>query len=325
MITTFRDKTIIAFFALTITTLLVHLHIFNTPVVIVTNTESGAFSWVLKTYISRLQPQVISLLFIVVLFVQAIRLNTILNDSKMFAKTTFTTAFAYIFLSGLLINAFSFSAAFLANSFIILLFATLLKLYNNSNAKALLFNVGFLASALVICFYPSVIIVPLVFFGLAILRPFKIVEWFILLMGIVAPFYLTFGIMYLCNFNFGNIILPKILFYIRFQQNNVWYFINFFSIIVLLIAALLTWYPNSNRLVIQIRKNWVVMLILLVLSATTIPMFTKANFLPEVICLVPLAAFLSNLFFYPKKTILLNILIFIIAIVIVYNNSLLWK
>jgi Family of unknown function (DUF6427) len=325
VISIFRDKSIISIFALVFCTLLVHLHIFNQPVQILTTANSGVFSWVLKTYSFKLHSSIITVLYIALLFIQALRLNYILSSNKMYAKDGFTIAFAYILLSGLLINEFALSAAFLANSLIILLYAIIIKLYNNQQAKALLFNVGFLAATTVICYYPFAFVLPIVFFALAILRPFKIAEWFILLLGIIAPFYLLLGIMYLCNFNFYSIVLPKILFYIRFQQNNVWYYINFFAVMLLMLAAFISWYPNSNKLVIQIRKNWVVMLLLLLLTTVTIFMFTKSALLPDVICLVPMAAFLANFFVYPKKTVIINILIAIVSIIIIYNNNLVWK
>ncbi len=324
MIGLFREKSIVAFFALVICTVLIHLHVFNTPIAIAANANTGVFNLLLQHYATKLQPAVISIVFIVLLFMQSIRLTTVLNNGKMYAKTGFMSAFAYVFLSGLLPNAFLLSPAFIANSFIILLFGLIMKLYNNPNSKGLLFNIGFLTSVTIICYYPSVVLVVLALCGLAILRPFRVAEWFILLLGIVAPFYLLFAVLYLCNYNFHHIILNKVSFFISFPHKDVWYIINLISIAVLMIAAFISWYPNSNRLVIQIRKNWVVMLILFFITLATIPVYTKLGAMPELIALVPMAAFLANFFVYPRNTFFVNLLIFLVAIVIIYNNSLVW-
>lgn len=325
MIALFRDKSIVAFFALVICTVLIHFHIFYEPVQLYTTGGSGFLNFVIKHYLNKVHPIVITIGFILLLFLQSVRLNIILNNNKMYAKPNFAVAFAYMFLSGLMPNSYLFSAAFIANSLIILHFAVVLRFYNNQNAKGLLFNAGFLASITVICYYPAIILVLITLCGLAILRPFKIVEWFIMLIGLITPFYLVFAGLYLSNFNFKQIVIERLSFYVKFQQRDYWYFITVITVAILLLLSLVNWYPNSNRLVIQIRKNWGVMLILLMASLITITLYTKVGALPEVIILVPMAAFLANFFVYPKKVFWINIVIFLAAIIIVYNNYILIK
>lgn len=325
MIALFRDKSIVAFFALVICTVLIHFHIFYDPVQLYTAGGNGFLNFVLKQYVHKLHPVLITISFILLLFLQAVRLNIILNNNKMYAKPNFAVAFGYIFLSGLMPSSYLFSAAFIANSLIILHFAVVLKFYNNQNAIGLLFNAGFLASLATICYYPAVILMLITLCGLAILRPFKVVEWFIMLIGLIAPFYLVFAILYLCDFNFKQIVIERLSFYLKFQQHDYWYFITVIAIAVLLLLSLINWYPNSNRLVIQIRKNWVVMLILLIASLIAITIYTKVGALPEVILLVPMSAFLANFFVYPRKIFWVNVVIFLTAIIIVYNNYILIK
>ncbi|MCX6208848.1 MAG: hypothetical protein NTZ59_04945 [Bacteroidetes bacterium] len=325
MIALFRDKSIVAFFALVICTVLIHFHIFYVPVTLSANSNTGIFNLLVQRYLIKLPPIVITIVFILLILLQSIRLSIVLNNSKMYAHQGFTAAFAYVFLSGLLPNAYLFGPAFLVNSFIILLFSIILKFYNNQNAKGLLFNAGFLASSIVICYYPSIVLLIVTLCGLAILRPFRMAEWFILLIGIIAPFYLLFATLYLNNFNFQQIVIEKVKFYISFHQKDAWYFVTFFTIVLLMVAAFINWYPNSNRLVIQIRKNWVVMLILLFTTLLTIPIYTKMGALPELITLVPMAAFLANFFVYPKKLFFVNVFVFLVAIIIVYNNYIICK
>lgn len=320
MISLFRDKSIVAIFALVIIGLLVHLHIFFAPVIVDANINSGVLSWLFNGYVSKLHSATITIFYFLLLMVQAIRLNMLLNDSKMFSKMGFTTAFAVVLLTALFGNAFKFSPAFIANSFVIWLFGSVIKLYNNLSPRGLLFNVGFIASASVILYQPTLFLVAGSLFALSILRSFKPTEWLILIIGIVAPVYLFVSGLFLTNkmallLN----LLPQIHFHFSVIKNP-WFWSNIATIFILTIAGLVVWYPNSNRLVIQIRKNWLVMLIFFVLSLISTLLFTSKFYFAEVLCIVPMAAFISNFFLYPQRKILINVLLLLATVMIVYNN-----
>jgi len=320
VISLFRDKSIVAIFALVIVCLLVHLHIFIEPIKINSNSNSGVLSWLFQNYLSKLKPVVISIVYIILLLIQAIRFNLALNDSKMFGKAAFTSAFAFVLLSGLFTNAFAFSPAFIACSLVIWLFNNAIKLYNNPAAITLIFNIAFLASASVILYQPMVFVAIALLFALAILRPFRITEWIIFIVGLIAPIYLLISGMFLFD---SMPLLKKFIPQIHFTFSiikNPWYWSNLATIGLLTIFGLFTWYPNSNRMVIQIRKNWVVMLILFVLLLGGILFFNAGKYLPEILCIVPMAAFVSNFFLYPQRKILINLMLIIATIIIVYNN-----
>ena len=320
MISLFRDKSIIAIFSLVIVSLLVHLHIFFIPVHIDINLNSGVLSWLFQNYLLKLHPAALSVFYILLLMVQAIRINMILNDSKMFGKMGFTTAFAVVLLSGLFTNAYSFSPAFITNSFVIWVFVSVIKLYNNPSPKALLFNVGFIASTSVILYQPALFLIAGLLFALSILRSFKPTEWLILIIGIVAPIYLFVSGLFLAD---KMTLLLKLVPQFQFHFlviKDPWFWSNVSTLFLLLIAGLFVWYPNSNRMVIQIRKNWVVMLIFFILSLIGVLIFTSKSYFPEVLCIIPMAAFVSNFFLYPQRKILINLMLIIAAVMIVYNN-----
>lgn len=320
MISLFRDKSIVAIFCLVIASLLVHLHIFFVPIPIDINLNSGVLSWLFQDYFTKLHPVAISVIYILLLLVQAIRINIILNDSKMFSKMGFTTAFAVVLLSGLFTNAFSFSPAFIANSFVIWVFSSVIKLYNNPSPKAILFNAGFIASASVILYQPTLFLVVGLLFALSILRSFKPTESLILVIGIIAPIYLFVSSLFLTDkMSLLLKLIPQFHFHFLLIKNP-WFWSSVSTIFLLAIAGIFSWYPNSNRMVIQIRKNWLVMLIFFILSTTGILLFTNKFYFPEVLCIVPMAAFVSNFFLYPERKILINLLLIMAVIMIVYNN-----
>ena len=320
MISIFRDKSIVAIFGLVLCALLIHLHIFTVPVTIKANTDSGVFSWMLQTYATRLQPFVINVIYIVLLILQSIRLNIVLNDSKMYSKSGFTTGFAYILLSGMLINAYALTPALLTITLIILVLKNAFSLYNNPSAKGLIFNIGFISTVSVICYQPSILLLVAVMFALGILRAFRAAEWLILFFGMIAPAYLLLSGLFLFDkMNLLPMFLPKIHFAVSIAKDP-WYWFNLSTIVVLVVAGLILWYPNSNRMVIQTRKNWVVMLVLSLLLLLGVFAFNANSHFTEVLCLVPMAAFLSNYFLYTRRSILANFLVLVSAAVIVHHH-----
>lgn len=321
MISLFRDKSIVAIFLLVIVALLTHLHIFFIPVHIDANANSGILSLVFEKYLLKLHPFAINIVYVLLLLLQAIRLNIILNNNKLFSKMGFTTALAVIILSGLFINAYSFSIAFVANFFVIGVFGNAIKLYNNASPKSLLFNTGFIASASVILFQPTFFLLVGLLFALSILRPFKPTEWLILIIGIVAPAYLFMSGLFLFDkMQIAKDFIPHFHFQYSLIKNG-WFWANVSTITILCILGMLVWYPNNNRMVIQIRKSWLVLLIFFILSLIGILFFPSKNYFPELLCIVPMAAFISNFLLYPQRKIFVHLMLIISGILIVYNNQ----
>jgi hypothetical protein len=320
VITIFRDKSIVAIFALVIVGLLIHLHVFLVPVQLNAGSNSGLLSWLFQHYLTKLKPIFINVVYILLLLTQAVRLNIILNNNKMFGKASFTTALAFMILSGLFTNAYTFCPALVAASLVIWLFHNAMKLYNNAAAKILIFNIGFVASASVILYQPMLFVTITMLFAIAILRPFKTTEWLSFIIGIITPIYLLMAGLYL----FDTLpLLQKFIPQIHFKiviNVNPWYWMNVSTITLMAIAGLIVWYPNSSRMVIQIRKNWILMLILFILLISSILLFNSSKYLPEILSIIPLAAFVANFFLYPQRTIFINLILILAVIMIVYNN-----
>lgn len=323
MIAIFRDKSILTIFSLIAICLLTHLHIFFTPVEIYTTTKSGIISDILDKYIVSIPAFIINVLYIFIILIQSIRLNIILNNHKLFSKSGFTTALAFILFTGLFTNAYEFSAALIANSLIIWIFSFSIKLYNHSSPKALLFNLGLLGSCSILLFKPLALITIGLLFALLILRAFKLVEWLIFILGLITPFYLLLSFLYLNNnLEYIQNFIPNFHFQFQLEQDP-WYYFTLSTIILFALSGLITWYPNSNRMVIQSRKSWGVILIFFILALFGVLFINHQKFHTEILCLVPLAAFVSNFLLYPSKKILINFFLIIIAIIVAHKNMLL--
>lgn len=73
-------------------------------------------------------------------------------------------------------------------------------------------------------------------------------------------------------------------------------------------------------MVIQIRKNWGVMMVMLLILLPIPFIFLHAGIESGLMSLVPLGAFAGNTFSYPRRLALPNILFWLCALIIIYNN-----
>lgn len=321
MVFLFRDKSIANLFSLLVLSIAVHLHLFvNAPLVVTSDTD-GIFSTILRNYVTGLSSTVLFLLYHAVVLVQAIRLNMVLSDLRMFQHNTYTTAMAYVLLTGLFTQWCSITPALLANFLLIWLFIKLSRLYNHPSPKTLLFNTGLIVGITVLCYHPTAILVLVVLFALAVVRPFKLAEWLTLLMGALVPYYFL-GVFLFMKDQFSRfpLYLPYLKWNLPLLAWSVPLWISLSVLFIFLVAGLYYWQASSSRMVIQIRKNWGVMAVMLFILLPIPFIFLKAGMESALMILVPLGAFAGNAFSYPRKLIIPNILFWLAAAIIAYNN-----
>jgi hypothetical protein len=326
MVFLFRDKSVSGIVLLLLLLLAVHFHFIIEPPKLIINSEDGIIGILLKKIAHNSNTAVFFILYLVCVFAQAIRLNFALNHFKMFQHQHQTVAMSYILLSGFFVQWCYFSSALITNFLIIWIFIKLAQLSTSSNAKALLFNIGIITSCSILAYHPTYIIILVLFFALAVTRSFKIVEWVILIMGVILPFYFLASWLYLTN-QLSNMVhyLPDIHLHMPLKISSIWIWI---SLGVLLLATLAGIYfnsINSSRMIIQIRKNWNILFIMLILLLPTSFLFGNTTLEASMLGLVPLAAIISNAYSYPKRLLLPNLLFWLSIAVILFNNRLIIK
>lgn len=320
MVKFFKNKSIVALIFLVMLCFAVHAHFFvSTPLVVIS--DDGLLSFILQKYIKPLDGTFIFIIYFILVLLQSIRLNMVLNQQKMFQQAGFTTGMSYVLFTAFLPQWCALTPALIANSFAIWIFIQLTKLYNYPTPKTLLFNTGLMVGITILSYHPTALLIIAVLFALVVLRPFKITEWLVLLMGIVTPYYfLVSGLFLTNNINLLNRFIPAIQFNIPIQQIDSWLGISLFVIAVLLISGFYFWLPATNRVVIQIRKNWYVMLVMLLVFLTVPFIFKTAGIQSAILLSVPVVAFMSNAFLNPKRLWYPNLLFWLAIVIIIHNN-----
>lgn len=320
MVALFREKRASAVIGLVVISIVIRSHHLFQPVQVITSEQDGLLFYLLQ-YMQSFSPLLLTCIFHAVIIIQALRYNYLLNDLRLFQVPAFTTALAYILCTAILPQWNHISAALFANGLVILLIHLLLKLYNAPNTKTQIFNAGLVAGVAVILYIPSFPLLIIAFLALAILRSFRLNEWLILLMGILAPAYFICGWLYLSDklvyiqkgisyihitpVNTGNLLLPVVA---------------LCTVLLIIIAGIILWQNNSGRMVIQIRKSWFILFISLVLLAPGVFFFNNAWPLALLLSTVPAAAFISNAFLNTKQAVIRAIYFWLMIAIIIYMN-----
>lgn len=328
MVGIFRDKSIINIFLLAVLSVVVHFHFLIEAPVIDTNsgTNDGLISLLLDRYIASLPAAIRLLFYHALILVQAIRLNLAMNELKMYQSSNYLPAMTYVLLTALIPQWCAISPALVSNSLVIWIFVKLSRLYNHPNPKTLLFNAGLITGLSVLFYHPMAILVGVVLFALAVVRPFRLAEWLVLLMGISLPYYFVLSALFLSDrlLEFQSMI-PDFYFGIPGGANGIIFFRGLISVAVLLLCGLFFWQVGINRMVIQIRKNWGVMMVML-LTLLPVPFIFELGGLESgLLCLIPISAFVANAFVNSRNLSFPNLLFIAAMVIIALNNWYLLK
>ncbi len=321
MVFLFRDRSIVNILLVLLLSVGVHFHPSEAILTTVSDNQNGLFSYVLVHYVYSLPFSVQVVLFHTLIVTQALRLNMVMQDLRMFATVNYVPAMTYVLLSGLLMQEDIITETLISNSLTLWMFIKLSRLYNNADPKTLLFNIGLIAGISILLFHPFSILIVVVLFALAVVRPFRIAEWLVLLLGILLPYYFVLIALYLNNqFLTVSNYLPTISFGSPLRGLSNEYLINIGFVAFALLVGLYQLQLHVGRLVIQIRKNWGVMMVLL--FTLLISPFVFSAMGPQMLLmgLLPLTATISNGYSNPKKLILPNLLFWTALGLIIINN-----
>jgi hypothetical protein len=268
-----------------------------------------------------------SVIAFILLYSQALMINYLVNEYRMITKGTYLPAMAYLLITSLLPEWNYFSSPTLANSFIIWIFIYLFKLYNSNNARAEIFNIGLIAGITSYIYFPSAAFAICVLLGLMILKPFRLNEIVLFILGCTTPYY--FHVVYLFLFsqlNFAN-FFPHISVKVPAIKNSIWLA---GSILLLTIPFLVGGYyvqVHLRRMLIQVRKNWSILLLYLLLAFFVPFINSDQSFHTWILTAVPFATFHACAYFYPSKKWFPLLLFFITIGYILYQQygALTWQ
>ncbi len=245
-------------------------------------------------------PFIYPLITYVLLYTQAVSFNKLTNELRLMQKPNYLVAMAYLLVTSLFTEWNMLSAPLIINTFLIWVWARMSSLVNDPHPKTSLFNIGIAIGLSTFFYFPSLAFAALIIFGLAIIRPFKLSEWLIALLGIITPYYFVLAFAFLTDkwktYKFPGIAVTSP----KFHQTN-WSYIAIIIVLVTAVAGFFYVQQNFRRQLIQARKSWN-LIFLYILVAVFVPFINATSaFEYWILCAVPLSAFLGAAFFYPTK------------------------
>jgi hypothetical protein len=303
--------------------ILVHFHFYWEAPIVIANPSDGLLAYLLFHYIQPLPPLALMVLFHVIVIVQALRLNILLSRFKMFQQVSYLPAFTFVLLTALFPFWDAISSGLIANALIIWILVKLNRLYDQTQPKTLEFNIGLIVGFSILLYEPIAILIPVVVFALTIIRPFRLAEWLVLIMGILLPFYFIFTYVFLTDSAAAfTAFLPKLDWKNPLAGIDIKVAFALVFIAIQLLIGIYFWQVQQNRNIIQVRKYWGVMLLTLFLTLFQPIIFSSQALYASAIVLAPLSSFICYAYASPKQLLLPNVLFWISAGLIVYNHLL---
>lgn len=318
MIVLFKQKAPANIVVLFLFGLLIKLPLFLYPKVIAVPETDGRLY---TAFIHALGPSagaavLASMIAFFLLYVQALMVNYLINEYRLTTRQTFLPAMAYMLITSLLPEWSYMSAVLLSNTFIILMFIILFRLYNANGGNGKIYNIGLLAGLASYIFFPSVFFSVSIILGLMILRPFRINEIFLLILGALTPYYFDAAYLFLNDQLTKQHFMQVLYLHLPPLQRSLWIVA---AIVILCIPFLMGGYyvqQQLRKMLIQARKNWSILLVYLLL-AFFIPFINSSpSFYTWLLAAAPFACFHACAYLYTPRKWLPSVL-FTVALVFI--------
>ncbi|MDP9229618.1 MAG: hypothetical protein M3O67_02965, partial [Bacteroidota bacterium] len=270
----------------------------------------------------KVYPAIYPIFAFIFLFIQAIMLNRLINDHRMMNRPNFLPAMTYMLVTSLFSEWNFFSAPLLINTVLLIVLSGLFKIYNQPKANGTIFNIGLAIGIGSLLFFPSLTFTIWALVALMIMRPFRINEWLLCLLGITSPYY--FYAVYLFIVNQWDIqkIMPYLSINMPGLKQSIWLAC---SALLLVIPFFIGGYyieENLRRLLIQVRKGWSLLLLYLMVAIFIPFVNTSDTFENWVLVAIPFAAFHGCAYFYPVKNWFPLLIFWItVAFILVYQYA----
>ena len=237
-----------------------------------------------------------------ILFTQAMQLNRLINDQRMMPRMTYLPATSYMIVTSLIPEWNFFSPVLLVNTLILAVFSGLFKLYNQSNVKGNIFNIGLAIGLSSFIFFPSVVLVVWLLLALMIMRTVRINEWLICLLGVTAPIYFYAAYLFFTDTWSLEKLFTSIQISVTVPAKSLWLAISSFLLVIPFLIGGYMVQDNLRKMLIQVRKNWSLVLIFL-LFALFVPFINNETkgFENWIFAAVPFAAFHACSYLFPPQ------------------------
>lgn len=261
------------------------------------------------------------LLAFVLLFVQATLLNRVANATKLFPKPNYLVGMAFLLVSSLLPEWNQFSSTMIVNLLLIWVFYGMAGWYNSTKPLTAIFNISLIVGVLPLLYSPCVAYVVMLLLGIIITRPIRIGDFVVSLIGFLTPYYFLFILLYLTNDFKPYDLVPRISFHLPRLPASIWITVGILLLVVPFLIGGWLVQDNLNKMLIQVRKCWSLVLSVLIVGLLIILVNPGNNYQHWFLSTIPLASFHAAAYYFPPKKLfplILHWMIFAFAVLVNY-------
>lgn len=218
----------------------------------------------------------------------------------MMQKPNYLPAMSYLLLTSFFSQWNVLSAPLIINTILIWIWAKLSNISLNQHPKSTLFNIGIAIGIATFCYLPSFAFVILILLSIIITRPVKIAEWLITFLGVLIPWYFLASMLFLNNsvysFRISGTGVSSITSFpfTRFETGAVIF------LFLLIIVGLSFMRSFMSKQVLQVRKNWLLILLYFLVSLGIPFINMNLDISYWLLAVVPASAFISCALYYPR-------------------------
>ncbi len=326
MVSLFKTKSAAAVVWITLFCVFVHLpFIFEGPQVILSGNES-----ILDKMLSNLASAsgvVLYLFYLVLVSLQANRVNAAANNLFLFQRENALPGMAYVLFTAILPQWNGISSALIVNTLFIEILATFRLLHTSEKPEKLIFNLSLITGVSVILYPPSLIWALVLFFALIMLSSFKLRLVIVWLIGLLLPFYFLGAYLFLKDYfvheKIGSLLkfIPAVSFQpLSLNKDPLIYLVAFGFIILTVLIGMMSGSQNSGKLMISARKVWGLLTFAFLLTIANAFLFPKEPMQLLLFSIVPAALLSANTFYYSNAKWLVSVWFWLIVLGAFYTN-----
>ncbi len=256
------------------------------------------------------------------MLIQAFIFNKVVNDYNLLGKPSFLPALMYVTTCSLLKPFLVLSPALICNFLIIWMIEKFLSVYRRDDVRSVMFDLGMIVALGTLIYFPFIAMLPLLWIGLVIFRPFSWREWIIGLIGFLTIFFFL-GVFYYWNNSldqFYNIWLPLATKFPTNLKIDLYNYLVLIPIVIVILLGILQLRNNFFRSFVQVRKSFQLLFFMFLLRMISFyfkPDFPVYHFL---LCAPPVSVLMAYYFLNAgKRWIYESLYLFLIVFIIYFQ------
>lgn len=269
---------------------------------------------------SNFSPSGNVLITLILTLLQAFSLNRVVNHYNLLGKPSFLTSLMFMTLVSLFIPFLVLSPTLICNFITIWMLQKLFNIYKHVDIKGIMFDLGLLVALGSLIYFPFIVMLLLIWSSLVIFRPFYWREWITPLLGVITVYFLlAVAYFWLERMDeFYQIFLPfTYAFPTKLNMDMHDYFV-LIPIVISLGGFLFILKDNFFKSVVQIRKSFQLLFIMLLLIFGSFYLNQERSINHFLLCVPPLSIYLAYFFTHAKVKWFYETLYLVILSTIIY-------